>query len=64
MSTKKCYYRVIRDTGEVLQDNIPSYEEAWELMYQLTPNFCAELKIEEYVEPVTGFGRDPDLHTL
>ena len=61
----KSMYRILNDIGEIVQEGITSYEEAW------TAVQCShggadiyKYSIEEYVLPVTGLGRDPDLHTL
>ena len=53
-------YRILSDIKEVIQENISSYDEAWEIL-QMTPN-NSNFTIEEYKLPVTGLGRDPDLH--
>ena len=57
MSSK---YRILSGNKEVIQENISSYDEAWEIL-QMTPN-NSNITIEEYKLPVTGLGRDPDLH--
>ncbi len=57
MSSK---YRILSGIKEVIQENISSYDEAWEIL-QMTPN-NSNFTIEEYKLPVTGLGRDPDLH--
>ena len=56
-------YRVINTTKEVIYDNITSYEEAWTILEQTKLAGSYEnLDIEEYKKPITGLGRDPDLH--
>ena len=57
MSSK---YRILSGIKEVIQENISSYDEAWEIL-QMTAN-NSNFTIEEYKLPVTGLGRDPDLH--
>jgi len=48
------------DNLKVICDGLNTYEQAWEALEQIIPN--AKLAIEEYKKPVTGLGRDPDLH--
>ena len=58
----KTMFRIVNtDTNDLVQDYIPSYDEAWVVLQQL-PNPEASWSIEEYKLPVTGLGRDPDLH--
>jgi len=52
-------FRILNDIEEVIQENITSYDEAWEIVLRNPNN---KLKIEKYKIPVTGLGRDPDLH--
>mgnify|MGYP001330788166 FL=1 len=52
-------FRILNDIEEVIQENITSYDEAWEIVLRNPSN---KLKIEKYKIPVTGLGRDPDLH--
>ena len=53
-------FKILNEEGESVQENISSYEEAWEFVQQVYPNFA----IEEYDIPVVGLGRDPDLHKI
>ncbi len=56
-------YRIVNsDTQEILFDSMSSYDEAWSVVQQLPNGHSLPLIIEEYKLPVTGLGRDPDLH--
>ena len=59
--SKRMFRILVTETNDLVQDNIPTYDEAWEILQQL-PSKDSALKVEEYVIPVTGLGRDPDLH--
>ena len=53
--------RIVKaDTQEVICDGLTSYDDAWMTIEQLPAKH--KLEIEEYKIPVTGLGRDPDLH--
>ena len=57
------FYRIINsDTQEILFDGISTYDEAWSVIQQMPGSLPPSVKIEEYKIPVTGLGRDPDLH--
>ena len=54
-------FRIVEThTEKVICDGLTSYTEAWETLEQLP--ISAELAIQEYIKPVRGLGRDPDLH--
>tara|TARA_B100000029_G_scaffold180107_1_gene177712 strand:+ start:3722 stop:3892 length:171 start_codon:yes stop_codon:yes gene_type:complete len=48
------------DTEKVICEGLSSYEEAWVTIEQLPRK--NKLEIQEYKVPITGLGRDPDLH--
>jgi len=56
-------YRIVNTRNEVVYNDITSYEEAWEIFEQIKVSHNgSQLEIEEYKTPITGLGRDPDLH--
>ena len=56
-------YRIVNsDTQEVLFDSMSTYDEAWSVLQQMPGGHLQPLRFEEYKLPITGLGRDPDLH--
>ena len=56
-------YRIVNsDTQEILFDSMQTYDEAWDVVQQLPGSHLQPLRIEEYKLPITGLGRDSDLH--
>jgi hypothetical protein len=56
-------YRIVKITKEVLFDNITSYDEAFQCYEMLSEQGNTGLEIEEIPStPISGLGRDPDLH--
>ena len=51
---------VNKETQKILCDQITSYEEAWDTLSQMC-NYNS-YEVIEYKIPVSGYGRDPDLH--
>lgn len=53
-------YDILDKNKEVLYENIPTKEDAHEII--LIKELCDVQVIERIVYNVTGLGRDPDLH--
>lgn len=53
-------YDILDKNKEVLYENIPTKEDAYEII--LIKELCDVQVIERIVYNVTGLGRDPDLH--
>ena len=62
----KTYYRIIDiDTGEILANNLPNQDQAFESLVLLELDHPdSRLEMESYTlsHVRAGFGRDPDLH--
>lgn len=55
-------YKVVQNITKVIHEGLPSYEDALYCMEMLMSQGKTDLEIVEFKAPITGLGRDPDLH--